>query len=47
MTPTNTAHIVAYFYLAGIVFLAVWGVAESIVALRSRKGHRKTHIQRK
>jgi len=46
MTPTNTVHIVAYFYLAGIVFLAVWGVAESIVVLRSRKGHSKAHIKK-
>ena len=46
MTPTNAVHVVAYFYLAGIVLLAVWGVVESIVVLRSRKGHRKAHIQK-
>ena len=46
MTPTNTIHIVVYFYLVGILFLSVWGVVDSIVVLRSRKKHRKTQIQK-
>jgi|TARA_R110000824_G_scaffold75887_4_gene192448 hypothetical protein len=41
MTPTNPAHIVAAFYLAGIVFLAIWAVVETIVVWNSKKGHRR------
>ena len=40
MTPTNAVHIIAYAYLLGIVFLAIWGVVESIGVWKSRKGHR-------